>query len=121
MIEFEKVLGAFSRLAELTESEARRESALVTLAIGEVGVMLRPGACTPDNHDRICHACAAFAYHKHALLTAMKSVDFTAGDVRMSAPDAALLGLARQLREDAVGSIADLLDTGGFAFMQVGP
>ena len=121
MIEFEKVLGAFSHLADLTEAQAREESALLSLALGEVAVMLRPGACTPESHDRICHACAAFAYYKHALVAAMKAVDFKAGDIAMSPPGAALLTLARQLRDDAVGSIADLVDADGFAFVQVAP
>ena len=119
MIEFERVLGAFSRLAELDEYQARQEEPLVQLAIGEVSVMLRPGACTPETHDRICHACAALAYHKYAVVQATREQGFSAGDIRVTPMSADQLAVARQLREDALGSIADLVDAGCFAFLQV--
>ncbi len=119
MIEFEKVLGAFSLLAELGEEDARVQSPLVALAIAEVSVMLKKDACTADNHDRIYHACAAFAYYKYAIVTATRSTGFSAGEMRVSLPDADTVMLARQLRDDALGSIADLVEGGDFAFMQV--
>lgn len=121
MIEFENVLCAFCLLTDLSEEEGREQGVLIDLAISEVTMMLRPGAYTPANHDRLCHACAAFAYYKYVLVTATKALDFTAGDIKMSPPSAALLTLARQLRDDAVGSIADLVDVDGFAFVQVEP
>ncbi len=119
MIEFERVLGAFSHLAELDEESARAQSPLVALAIAEVSVMLKSGTCTGENHERIYHACAAFAYYKYAIVCATRATGFTAGDMRISLPDADTVMLAKQLRDDALGSIADLVDGGDFAFMQV--
>lgn len=119
MIEFEKVLGAFSCLAELDETQARAQSPLVELAMAEVSVMLRKDACTVENHDRICHACAAFAYYKYAIVSATRSTGFVAGDLHVSLPDADCVMLAKQLRDDAIGSIADLVDGVDFAFLQV--
>ena len=119
MIEYEKVLGAFSRLAELGETEARRQEPLVQLAIAEVAVMLRPEACTPENHDRICHACAAFAYDKYSVVQATREQEFSAGDIRITPMSADRVMIARQLRDDALGSIADLVETNRFAFLQV--
>ena len=119
MIEFERVLGAFSHLAELDEEAARAQSPLVTLAIAEVSVMLKKSACTAENHERIYHACAAFAYYKYAIVCATRSTGFSAGDMRISLPDANTVMLAKQLRDDALGAIADLVDGGEFAFVQV--
>ncbi len=119
MIEFEKVLGAFSLLADIDEDTARKSEPLVKLAIAELNVRLKSDACTNKNHDRICHACAALAYYKYTIVTAANERDFTIGDVKISPHSAADLALAKQLRDDAIGSIADLLEPSGFAFVQV--
>ncbi len=119
MIEFEKVLGAFSLLADIDEATARKNEPLVKLAIMEISVRLKDSACDIKNHDRICHACAAAAYYKYTVVTSANEHDFTVGDIKFSAKAAANLTLAKQLRDDAVGSIADLLEPSDFAFVQV--
>lgn len=119
MIEFEKVLGAFSLLADIDEATARKNEPLVKLAIAEISVRLKESACVAKNHDRICHACAAAAYYKYTVVAASNENDFTVGDIKFSAKAASNLVLAKQLRDDAIGSIADLLEPTDFAFVQV--
>ncbi len=119
MIEFEKVLCAFSLLAELSEEAARAASTVVELAIAELNCMLIDGACTEENHDRICHAAAAVAYYKYVLLEATKSDGVSVGDVRFTAPNAATLSIAKALRDDALGAVYDLIDYDDFSFRLV--
>lgn len=119
MIEFEKVLGAFSMLAELDEDEARDNSAIVELAIAEVTAMLSEGTNTFENHDRICHAAAALSYYKFALITASRESGFSVGDVSFSAPSVASVAQAKALRDDALGAISDIIDSRTFAFVGV--
>ncbi len=119
MIEFEKVLGAFSLLAELDEEAARAASTVVELSIAEICAMLAPNAVNELTHDRICHAAAALAYYKYVLLEATRSIGFSVGDVKMNAPNAATLGMAKALRDDAFSAICDLTDSCTFAFRQV--
>ena len=121
MIELESVLGAFALLADLSAEEANNLSIYASMAIGEVCLMLREGVITPANEERLCHACAAGAYYKYALVSATKALHFKAGDITMSAPDAKLMALARRVYDDALGGIADLIDSDGFAFQQVAP
>ncbi len=119
MIEFEKVLGAFSLLAELDEEAARAASTVVELAIAELSSLLKTGAFTAENHDRICHAAAALAYYKYVLLSAARQSGFSVGDMKLSAPSAATLSIAKALRDDAFGAVYDLIDSCSFAFRQV--
>ncbi len=119
MIQFEKVLGAFSLLADIDATTARQNSIVVELAISEVNLMLKSGACNVDTHDRLCHACAAVAYYKYAVLLATRESGFTVGDIKMSALSVNNVTVAKQLRDDAIGSIADLIDCDSFAFVQV--
>lgn len=118
MIEFEKVLGAFSLLAELDEDAARAASPVVELAIAELASMLLPNACTADTHDRICHAAAALAYYKYVLLEATRG-GFSAGDIKFNAASAVELSMAKAIRDDAFGAVYDLIDSRTFAFVQV--
>lgn len=119
MLEFEKVLGAFSLLAELNENEARAASTVVELAIAELNSLLKPNACNEATHDRICHAAAALAYYKYVLLESTRSMGFSVGDVKMSTPTAATLAMAKAIRDDALGAVYDLMDSRTFAFVQV--
>ncbi len=119
MIEFEKVLGAFSLLAELEEEAARAASTVVELAIAELAAMLTEGSFTERNFDRIHHAAAALAYHKYVLLEATRSNGFSVGDVRINTSSAATLQMAKAIREDALDAVSDLMDSRTFAFRQV--
>lgn len=119
MIETEKVLGAFALLADLDASEARSAQPLVEMSVAEVTLMLRSGACTDETHDRIAHACAAVAYYKYAVVCALREGSVTVGDVKLTPAAAGTLTVAKQLRDDALGSIADLIDNDGFVFEQV--
>ncbi len=119
MIEFEKVLGAFSLLAELDEEAARAASTVVELAIAELSSLLIDGACNSSNHDRLCHAAAALAYYKYVLLESTRLNGIAVGDVRFNSPSAAALSMAKALRDDAFGAVYDLIDSRTFAFRLV--
>lgn len=119
MIEFEKVLGAFSLLAELDEEAARAASTVVELAVAELSSMLAKETCTESEHDRICHAAAALAYYKYVLLESTRLGGISVGDVKVNAPSAATLAIAKALKDDALGAVYDLIDSSTFAFRQV--
>ncbi|MEE1186745.1 MAG: hypothetical protein UHN02_05140 [Acutalibacteraceae bacterium] len=103
MIEYERVLGAFSMLADISESTARGNEPIVRLAIAQIESYIGQAELTNEQLDKVHHAAAACAYYKYVvILSTREGIDVTFGDAKITASD---VSIAKSLKDDAIDMV----------------
>ena len=103
VIEYERVLGAFSLLADISEDEARNNEPLVRLSIAQIESYLGQTELTNEQLDKVHHAAAACAYYQYiVVLSTREGVDVTFGDAKVTAKD---VSIAKIIKDDAIDVI----------------
>ena len=114
------VLDVFRSLADMTEPQAKSWLPMCHWAVASVFGRLRSDADAAAHATELAHAAGTLAYYRYVLRMAavQGSADFSVGDVTIKERTADLLAAAKQLYEEAMASVAHLMDD-DFAFMEV--
>lgn len=116
-MEEERILLIFRQLAGLDAPEAEGWRMLCSAAGAYVRSLLKEGANTPENAERIHTAAAFIAYSRYCEIEGLREAGAVrVGDVSITPPDYS--GRAQGMERAILGLFADLLRPSGFIFMQ---
>ncbi len=121
MMDLQSVFDRFCLMSGLGGEEAAPYMALCSEAFAEIMKRVKNGVNVEAEKARLCAAAAALAFYRYIKYTSASegSVNFSAGDVKVTQKGERALAMAQKVRDEALAEVSDLLIDKGFVIRRV--